>query len=240
MTRMSEPMPPGHWQPWHMAPLGSDAPAAVEPGAARRELARKRALEQRLALQQLREQTVAEARQAGHAEGKALGHAQGVAEGRAAADEALRQQAREVLEPLRALCLSFDEALREVDGLIAGQLGQVAIDLAGRLAGKVLAVQPEQVQVLVREMLACEPVLTGKPALGLSPDDLPWVQRCLGDELDAAGWSLQADPAMLPGGCRVTSATAELDATRQTRQDLFERNGQWLLDALSSAPDAAP
>jgi flagellar assembly protein FliH len=232
-------MAQGHWQPWQMAPLGNDEPPSGEPAAARREQARRRAVEQRLALQQLRERTLADAQQAGHAEGKELGYAQGLAEGRAAAAEELRQQAKDVLEPLRALCLSFDEAMREVDGMVAARLGQVAIDLAGRLAGKALAVQPEQVQVLVREMLACEPALTGKPALSLSPDDLPWVQRCLSDELDAAGWSVQEDRSVLPGGCRVSSATGELDATCQTRRDLFERNGQWLLDSISVAPGAS-
>ncbi|MFJ4344807.1 flagellar assembly protein FliH [Pseudomonas sp. NPDC089401] len=231
---MSDPFAQSHWRPWHMEPLGGDEAPAVEAGAARRELARKRALEQRLALQQLREQTEAEAREAGHAEGREQGYAQGLAEGRKAAAEELRQQLAQTLEPLRQLCQGFDDALREVDGLVASQLGRVAIDLAGRLAGQALAVQPAQVEVLVRQMLACEPALTGKPGLSLNPGDLPWVQGCLGDELTAAGWSLQADSSILPGGCRLLSAAGELDATRQARQDLFERNGQWLLEVAAA------
>jgi len=227
------------WQPWSMEPLASNEPATVDTGAARREQARRRAFEQRLALQRLREQTQAEAQQQGHAEGREQGYAQGLAEGREAAAEELRQQLSQTLEPLRALCQSFDEALRQVDGLVAGQLGQVAIDLAARLAGKAMAVQPDQVAALVRQMLACEPVLAGKPALHLSPDDLRWVQDCLGEELAAAGWSLQADSHILPGGCRLLSAAGELDATRQTRQDLFERSGQWLLEATAAVPGAS-
>jgi flagellar assembly protein FliH len=234
---MSEPL--ATWQPWCMEPLGSNEPAAVQAGAARRELARKRAFEQRLELQRLREQTRAEALQQGHAEGKQQGYAQGLAEGREAAAEELRLQLQQTLEPLRALCQSFEAALGEVDGLIAGQLGRVAIDLAARLAGQAMAVQPEQVEALVRQMLACEPVLAGKPALHLSASDLPWVQRTLGDELAAAGWTLQADPHILPGGCRLLSAAGELDATRQLRQDLFERNGQWLLEVAAAAGDGS-
>lgn len=214
-----------------MEPLGAGDSAAADALMARREHARKRAFEQRLELQRLREQTMAEAEQAGLAQGKEQGYAQGLAEGREAAAEELRQQVRQTLEPLRALCVSFDEALREVDSQVAGQLGRMALDLAARLAGKAMAVQPEQVQELVRQMLASDPVLGGKPALSLNPDDLPWVQSNLADELEAAGWALQADPALLPGGCRVHSSGAELDATCQTRQALFERNGQWLLDS---------
>lgn len=234
---MSDPL--ASWQPWCMEPLASTAPATVDAGAARREQARRRAFEQRLELQRLREQTRAEALQQGLLEGKEQGYAQGLAEGREAAAEELRKQLSQTLEPLRALCQSFDDALRQVDGQVAGQLGQVAIDLAARLAGKAMAVQPEQVEALARQMLACEPVLAGKPALHLNADDLPWVQGCLGDELAAAGWSLQADPHILPGGCRLLSAAGELDATRQTRQDLFERSGQWLLEAAAAVPDAS-
>lgn len=225
-----------HWQPWHMEPLGTDAPSTDDPDAPRRERLRKQAFEKRLELQRLRDQTLAEAREQGLAEGREQGHAQGLAEGREAAAEELRQQVLKTLEPLRALCLSFDEALREVDGLVAKQLGRVALDLAGRLAGKALSVQADQVEVLVRQMLACEPVLAGKPSLSLNPDDLPWVQSSLGDALDTAGWSLHADPSVLPGGCRVSSTAGELDATRQTRQDLFERSGQWLLEETILPP----
>ncbi|WP_205299769.1 flagellar assembly protein FliH [Pantoea sp. Tr-811] len=233
---MSDPFAHAHWRPWHMEPLGADQPPVADAGAARRELARKRAFEQRLALQQLREQTEAQAREVGHAEGREQGYAQGLEEGRKAAAEELRQQLEQTLAPLRALCRSFDQALQAVDGQVASQLGRVAIDLAGRLAGQALAVQPAQVEVLVRQMLACEPALSGKPGLGLNPNDLPWVQGCLGDELAAAGWHLQADPSILPGGCRLLSTAGELDATRQARQDLFERNAQWLLERAAAEP----
>jgi len=225
-----------HWQPWQMEPLGTDAPSADDPDAPRRERLRRQAFEKRLELQRLRAETLAQAHEQGLAEGREHGHAQGLAEGREAAAEELRQQVLKTLEPLRALCLSFDEALREVDDRVAKQLGQVALDLAGRLAGKALSVQAGQVEALVRQMLACEPVLAGKPSLSLSPDDLPWVQGCLADELAAAGWSLQADPSVLPGGCRVMSTAGEMDATRQTRHDLFERNGQWLLEETILLP----
>ena len=179
-------------------------------------------------------------RQQGHAEGRQLGYDNGLAEGREAAAQELRQQVKQTLEPLRALCLSFDAALREVDGLLAVQVGKVALELAGRLAGEALAVQPAQVEAQVRQMLASDPELAGKPRLSLNPDDLPWVESSLGEELHAAGWSLHADPSLLPGGCRVSSKAGELDATRQTRQALFEGNGQWLLEQTAATPDPAP
>ena len=224
------------WQTWRMEPLGVTGPAVSEPPDAEREQQRKQALERRQALQRLRERTLAEAQEQGHALGKELGHAEGLAEGRLAAAEELRQQLRQTLEPLRALCLGFDAALREVDDRLAGQIARVALDLAARLAGEALAVQPAQVEALVRQMLACEPALAGKPRLSLNPDDLPWVESSLGEELAAAGWSLNADAQLLPGGCRLVSASGELDATRQTREALFKDSGQWRLDELGPEP----
>lgn len=226
---MSEAMT--RWQPWQMEPLGSGDVAADEAHAAQRERLRRRAFEQRLELERQRSEALAEARQIGHAEGREQGYAVGLEEGRAAAAEELREQVRQTLEPLRSLYQSFDAALHEVDGLLAGQVGRVALDLAARLAGEALAVQPAQVEVLVRQMLASEPHLSGKPRLSLNPNDLPWVESSLGEDLEAAGWSLRADPAILPGGCRVSSAAGELDATRQTREAMFNDAGQWLLDA---------
>lgn len=227
---MSESLSRGHWQAWQMDPLGGDALNAGDPDAARRERLRKQAFAQRQALQRLRAEAEAEAERLGHAQGKALGYAQGLAEGREAAAEELRRQLEQTLEPLRALCQNFDAALREVDGQLARQVGQVALELASRLAGTALSVQPQQVEQLARRMLACEPALAGKPSLKLNPADLPWVQERLGEELAAAGWSLHADPSILPGGCRALSPSAELDATRQTRQALFEQSAQCLLD----------
>lgn len=224
------------WKTWRMEPLGVTAPSVAQPQDNEREQQRQKAFERRLELQRLRERTLAEAERTGLAQGKEQGYAQGLAEGREAAAQELRQQVQQTLEPLRALCMSFDAALREVDGLLAGQVARVALELAARLAGEALAVQPAQVEAQVRQMLACEPALAGKPRLSLHPDDLPWIESSLGEDLAAAGWDLHADATILPGGCRVSSASGELDATRQTREAMLQSAAQWLLDETGAAP----
>jgi flagellar assembly protein FliH len=100
------------------------------------------------------------------------------------------------------------------------------------LAGEALTAQPEQVLVLISRLLDSDLELTGKPKLWLNPEDLQRVQDSLGEQIDAAGWALHADPAMLPGGCRVVSAGGELDATRPSRLDLLQRNVERALDEL--------
>lgn len=220
------------WQPWQMEPLGSPASAGDDPQSSNRERLRKQAFQHKLQLQVLREKTISDAQQLGHAQGLEQGYAQGLEEGRQAAAVELQQQAVHTLQPLLALCRNFDDALKSMDAHIARQLVRIALDAARQLAGDALVAQPEQVLALVQGMLDSDVELTGKPKLWLNPQDLQRVQDSLGEQLDAAGWALHADPSMLPGGCRVVSASGELDATRQSRLSLLNRSVERTLDEL--------
>ena len=220
------------WQPWQMDPLGSPASPNDDPQTTHRERLRKQAFQHKLEMQVLREKTISEAQQLGHAQGVEQGYAQGLEEGRQAAAVELQQQRVQALQPLLALCRSFDDALKSMDQHIAHQLVRIALDAARQLAGEALTAQPEQVLTLVQGMLDSDLELTGKPKLWLHPEDLQRVQDSLGEQIDAAGWSLQADTAMLPGGCRVASASGELDATRPSRLGLLTRNVERTLDEL--------
>jgi flagellar assembly protein FliH len=85
------------------------------------------------------------------------------------------------------------------------------------LAGEALAANPAQVVDLVRGLLHSEPPMLGKPRLWLHPLDHELVREYLGQELQAAGWVLQPDDQVSRGGCRVTGANGELDATWESR-----------------------
>lgn len=231
---MSDRSPAGdrdRWQTWQMEALGRDELLSTDdPDMGRRELLRKKAFQQKLELQTLREKTLSEAQQAGHAQGMEQGYAQGLVEGREAAAVELQQQIARTLQPLLELCQNFEQALEQMDEHIARQLTRVALDTARQLAGEALTAQPEQVICTVQAMLGSNPDLSGKPRLHLNPDDLQWVQGSLGEQLAAAGWVMNADPKILPGGCRVTSASGELDATRQSRWEMLNGTAERLLD----------
>lgn len=218
------------WQPWQMDPLGSPASPGDDPQSSHRERVRKQAFQRKLEMQVLREKTLAEAQQVGHAQGVEQGYAQGLSEGRQAAAVELQQQVLQTLQPLLELCRNFDEALKAMDTHIARQLVGIALEAARQLAGDALAAQPEQVLVLVKSLLDSDLELTGKPKLWLHPEDLQRVQHSLGEQIEAAGWALHADSAMLPGGCRVVSTGGELDATLPSRLGLLNRSVERTLD----------
>ncbi|MBX8520660.1 flagellar assembly protein FliH [Pseudomonas cichorii] len=226
------------WQTWQMEALGSNELPVHDPDMSRREKLRKQAFQHKLEMQVLREKTISEAHQIGHAQGVEQGYAQGLSEGRQAAAVELQQQVLQTLQPLLELCQNFDQALKQMDAHIARQLTRIALDTARQLAGEALTAQPEQVISIVQKMLNSNPELTGKPRLWLNPDDLQLVQGCLAEQIEAAGWVLHADTTILPGGCRVVSASGELDATRQSRWEMLSRTtDRTLEDAVSILGD---
>ncbi|MFY0989091.1 flagellar assembly protein FliH [Halomonas sp. C05BenzN] len=236
------------WRRWQMGELDEPAERApVDEGPSPSETARRKAAFQRQAeLRALREQVSREAREQGHREGfeagQAEGHAQGLAkgleEGREQARQAFEREAREALAPLQPLAEQFGEALARLDEEVAGELVELALATGRQLAGEALKARPRQVLEIVRALLHTEPAMAGKPRLWLHPLDHKLVEQHLGRELEAAGWALQPDDQLSRGGCRVTSASGELDATWESRWAAVKRQVRRRKPATESSGNA--
>ena len=220
------------WRRWQMDALaGDDAPGANGAPAAEETARRKAALQRQAELRAQREQAQREAREQGHREGAIAGHAEGYAdglargleEGREQARQAFEQEAREVLAPLHGLAAQFGEALAELDDAVSAELVELAMATGRQLAGEALKARPKQVLEIVRALLHSDPALTGRPRLWLHPRDHALVEEHLGVELEAAGWVRQPDAQLSRGGCRVSSASGELDATWESRWAAVKR-----------------
>ena len=151
----------------------------------------------------------AEGRAAGLAEGRRTGHTEGLATGLAAASAHA--------ERLRALAQSLPDALRRAEEELSRTVLTLALDVARQVVHRTLKTEPEWVLPVVRDLLNTEPALRGEPRLLLHPDDVALVRSSLGEEIEAAGWQVRADDGITRGGCRVQSATGELDGTLETR-----------------------
>jgi flagellar assembly protein FliH len=165
-------------------------------------------------LQRLRD----EARKAGESEGRLQGHAQGRIEGHAAGLAEVREQAVHLL----ALARSLPAAIRCAEAEMADSLLALALELGRQLAGAALRADSGIILATVRELLNTEPGLTGSPRLLLHANDAALVREHLSDEMEAAGWTLQADAAITRGGCLVKAGSGELDATIETRSQRVE------------------
>jgi flagellar assembly protein FliH len=205
-----------------MDELGSAGEASRQQREAQRQEAlRQAAFKRNAELQTLREQAQQQAREQGYregfAEGREAGYAAGLEEGRRAGEAELQQQLQQALQPLLDLAAQFSAALAQLDEHIAAQLVDLALVTGRQLAGEALEAHPEQILEIVRELLHSEPALSGQPRLWLHPADLLLVKAHLGAELEAAGWRLQPDGEISRGGCKVSAASGELDASRERR-----------------------
>lgn len=222
----------GNWRRWQMDELGSSRESSVQPATAmssahqRKVLAAQKAAEQahqreqqeRQALyERLRREAEEAGYQAGLEKGYAEGMEKGLEEGRIQARDELKEQTRQTVAPLKSLAKQFSDALERIDETVAHDLVELALATGRQLAGVALQETPEQILTIVRELLHTEPPLVGQQRLWLNPEDHAVVEAHLGNELSAANWKLQPDDQLARGGCRVTSAQGELDATFESR-----------------------
>jgi len=234
------------WKRWEMDALRQTPPPDSGASLSPEETARRRAaLQRQAALRAQRDKAMAEAREAGHREGLEAGHAEGYQAGFAEGLEKGRQQAREeyerlandTLAPLQPLAEHFSSALTELDEALGEALVELAMTTGRQLAGEALKARPKQVLEIVRALLHTEPAMSGKPRLWLHPRDHALVEEHLGHELSAAGWELQPDDQVSRGGCRVTSASGELDATWESRWAAVKRQVRGRRPARAPADD---
>ncbi|XKH60301.1 flagellar assembly protein FliH [Halomonas sediminis] len=257
---MSDPRAPtfdrhGDWRRWQMGELPKPSNGAIptpqeDPASQQRgniqaaqkaaEQARQCEQQERQALDdRIRQQAEREGHQAGFDRGHAEGLEQGLAEARKQAEQELQQQLKANLSPIKTLAEQFSNALTQLDDDVAHDLVELALATGKQLAAEALSETPDHILTVVRELLHSEPPLIGQQRLWLNPDDHRLVDEHLGLELDAAGWKLQPDDQLPRGGCRVTSAQGELDATFEGRWQAIKaqvrKRPPGTADALSSS-----
>ncbi|MGJ7507279.1 flagellar assembly protein FliH [Variovorax sp. GT1P44] len=205
------------WQRWEMDTLNEPSALAQRHPVAPVEVAPSPALIHAAELVQLRREARIAGEAEGRSEGRAKGHAEGLAEGRTEGLAAGLAAASAHAEQLKALCASLPAALRRAESELADAILTLALDVARQVVHRTLRAEPEWVLPMVQDLLHTEPALQGEPRLLLHPDDVALVKSSLGNELQTAGWQVRADETIARGGCRVQSATGEMDASLETR-----------------------
>jgi flagellar assembly protein FliH len=190
------------YQRWEMASFGDDRPSAV---AARRAPPPAPELPSEELLAAIREQ----ARQDGYEAGHDAGYADGLAIGRA--------EAAVELEHLQSIAATFGGALAAADEAVAGDLLELALHLARGMLRNALEVKPELLIPVVREAIEYLPVLQQPALLMLNPADAQIVRDGIGEELDKGGWRVIEDPQVARGGCKVDTASNQIDAQAGAR-----------------------
>lgn len=209
------------WRRWQMGTLENASGPRPDLEAHGRLAEQQRRAAAELELEHRRREVLEEAREEGYQlgleSGLEAGRGEGLELGRAEAQREYRDQVHTALAPMGELVQTFHEALQMLDEGVTDELVALALETGRQLAGEALKARPHQVTKLVRKLLSEESLLGEQPRLWLHPADLELVVLELGEEFEAAGWTLQPDELLSRGGCRVTSDFGERDATREGR-----------------------
>ena len=192
------------WQRWEMASFGDNRPAAV--ARAEAEKAARAALTRQLSQQiaDSRESARSEGFTEGHREGYAAGHAEGLAAGREAASAER--------ERLAQLAGGLSEALSQADEQISQDLLSLSMDIAKAMLSTAMAARPSLLLPLITQLVREMPVTRESAVLLLQADDAELVREHMGETLAKDGWSIRTDHDLQRGGCRIETATRQIDA----------------------------
>ncbi len=156
---------------------------------------------------------IEEGRAAGFEQGKAQGfdqgYADGLAQGRAQADQERTQ--------LMQIAQVFSDEITQANEKIASDILELALDLSKAMLKTALHVRPELVLPIIGEAVRYLPSLQQPALLFLHPEDAKLASTLMGEELTTAGWRIVEDTAMERGGCRVDTASNQVDATATSR-----------------------
>lgn len=154
-------------------------------------------------------ESIAQIREDARLEGYAAGLGQGLAAG--------RNEATAEIAQLRQIADAFSSAAVQANEFIAQDMLDLTLDLAKAMLKTTLAVHPEILIPVVKEAITYLPTLQQPALLFLHPADLLLVRNYMGDQLDNAGWQTLGDTQIERGGCRVETASNQIDATTSSR-----------------------
>jgi flagellar assembly protein FliH len=171
-----------------------------------------------------RQQGYAEGHEAGIATGHASGYEDGLALGRA--------EAAAELANLQGIAAAFGDAVTRADEAIAADVLELALHLAKNMVRTAFDVRPELILPVVREAIDYLPTLQQPAILMLNPEDALIVRDHIGHELDKSGWRIVEDGKLARGGCRIDTASNQIDAQIASRWQRLShalgRNVEWL------------
>ncbi|HWV62934.1 MAG TPA: flagellar assembly protein FliH [Oxalicibacterium sp.] len=206
------------YQRWEMESFGEQEMLATNNAAVEHARAAAAAEKERLAeIARKLDEDREEARAEGYAAGLSEGRKAGIEDGRTAGIAEGRLQAEQERQLLRQIAETFGTEVARANELIAADMLDLSLDLAKAMLKTALKIRPELVVPVVREAIHYLPTLQQPALLHLHPEDAVLIAEHMGDEISTAGWRVVEDPHMDRGGCRVETASNQVDATAPVR-----------------------
>ena len=149
---------------------------------------------------------LARVREEAYRQGVAAGHQE-------AADHAQAERAA-----LKSLSVAFHEMMQEFEQGLAGDVLSMSLELTKLIVREAIRVKPDLVLSVVREAVSSLNGLDGNTVIYLHAADAALLREVAReDPLAKLPWKIADDVRMERGGCRIETASSEVDATLETR-----------------------
>jgi len=168
----------------------------------------------------------------GYADGLERGLAQGFEQATLKTEEEYSQLQVQLSEKFNALFNVYKNDLNNARENIATEILEFSLYLTQAMVNTALRVQPELLITIIEQSLNALPCLELPAKLYINPLDTPLVDEILGQQLTQSGWKIIKDPNIEPGGCKINTATNEIDASIATRWQYLQlslgQSTEWL------------
>lgn len=168
----------------------------------------------------------------GYADGLEQGLAQGFEQASLKAEEEHSQLQVQFSEKFNALFNVYENDLNNARENIATEILEFSLYLTQAMVNTALKIQPELLITIIEQSLNALPCLELPAKLHINPLDAPLVDETLGQQLMQSGWKIIKDPNIEPGGCKINTATNEIDASIATRWQYLQlslgQSTEWL------------
>ena len=217
------------YQRWEMASFDAAPPPEPAPATSPADTANA---ESSTRLKEQLATVLEQARAEGLASGLEEGRAAGLDEGRNIGLKEGRELAAREAQSLRNLAVSLQEEISRANELIAQDMLDLVLDITKAMLQSALEIRPEIILPIITEAVRYLPFVQQPAQLFLNPEDAPIVRQYMEEELTKAGWRISEDAHIERGGCRVDTASNQIDATASVRwqriTSALGRNNDWL------------
>lgn len=137
------------------------------------------------------------------------GFARGLADGMASSQSEINQRLARLDQALLFISIPIDAIDEQVEQELAG----LAIEIARQIIRRETKLDSGHVVAVVREAIASLPLGNESMSIHLNPVDASCVKEALSLSETDHSCKIVEDPVISRGGCRIVSATSQIDAT---------------------------
>ena len=160
-------------------------------------------------MQMLQKEAYNEAFEQGREEGLKNGYEEGLQQ----AQTKLNAQ----IVTFQNLMLQLAAPLAALDDELEKNIVALTTQIARHLVRREMKLEPGEIVAVVREAVNILPVSALKPKIFLNPADANVVRSALNLGNDETSWSIEEDPTMTRGDCRVETESSHIDASVDAR-----------------------